>query len=142
VADLAVALAPWTDIVLREAAVIFVVCTPTVASVHRLTQFLRLMERELLGDLPFRIVLNRCQSSETGTEISAKKFAAAIGRPVHYTILEDSRLVSASHDQGRPAVSLQPGGRFAQQITAMLSNELGTSVLAASKKPWWQLGGS
>jgi pilus assembly protein CpaE len=140
VADLAVALAPWTDIVLREAAVIFVVCTPTVASVHRLAQFLRLMERELLGDLPFRIVLNRCQDSSA--ELSPKKFAEAVGRPVHYTILEDNRLVSASHDQGRPAVSIQPGGRFAQQINAMLSNELGNSVLPTSKKPWWQLGGS
>ena len=90
---------------------------------HRLTQFLRLMDRELLTDLPFRIVLNRCRSSDTGSEISAQKFAGAIGRPVHYTIVEDSRLVSASHDQGRPAVDLKPDGRLAQQITAMLSKK-------------------
>jgi pilus assembly protein CpaE len=138
IADLPVALAPWTDVMLRQSSVIFLVCTPTVTSVHRATQFLRLMEREGLNELPFRIVLNRYQTGNSDAEISAQKFAGAVGRPVPYTVLEDYRLVSASHSQGRPAVALQPSGRFAQQVNAMLSNELGESILKPAKKSWWQ----
>ncbi len=142
IADLPVALAPWTDVVLRQSSVIFVVCTPTVAAVHRLTQFLRLMEREGLNELPFRIVLNRYQSSSSEAEISAPKFASGVGRAVDYTVLEDYRLVSSSQNHGRPAVALQPTGRFAQQVAAMVANELGDAVLKPVKKSWWQLSGS
>jgi pilus assembly protein CpaE len=141
VADLPVALAPWTDVVLREAAVVFIVCTPNVTAVHRLVQFLRLMEREHLSDLPYRIVLNRHHASGEGGDISPQRFAKAVGRPVDYTIPNDYRLVSVSHNQGKPAVSLGSSSRFAQQLTTMLSAELGGSILKPIERPWWQLGG-
>jgi len=121
--------------------VTFVVCTPNVTSVHRLVQFLRLMERERLGDLPFRIVLNRHHALGEGRDVSASRFAKAIGRPIDYTIPNDYALISESHNQGRPAVSLKPSSRFAQTVSQMLSNELGESLMPAPKKSWWPLGG-
>jgi len=137
IADLPVALAPWTDVVLREAAVIFVVCTPNVTSVHRLLQFLHLMEREHLADLPFRIVLNRHHAKSEGEDISNERFAKAIGRPVEYTIDNDYKLISLSHSQGQTAVSLKPSSRFAKQLTQMLVAELGSTVIGAGKRRWW-----
>ena len=142
VADLPVALAPWTDVVLREASIVFIVCTPNVTAVHRLVQFLRLMDREHLADLPYRIVLNRHHARGEGGDISPQRFAKAVGRPVDYTIANDYALISVSHNQGKPAVSLKPSSRFAQQLTAMLAAELGGTVLKPIERPWWQLGGS
>jgi len=139
IVDLPVALAPSTDVVLREAAFVFIVCTPSVAAVHRVVQFMRLMEQEQLGHLPFRVVLNRYNSS--GVDISAQRFAKAIGRPVEYTIDNDYGLVSASHNHGKPAVNLKPTSRFAQQLTSMLSAELG-AIVEPGRRPWWQLKGS
>jgi len=141
VADLPVALAPWTDVILREASVIFIVCTPNVTAVHRLVQFLRLMEREHLADLPYRIVLNRHHARGEGGDITPQRFSKAVGRPVDYTIPNDYRLISVSHNQGKPAISLGPSSRFAQQLTQMLSAELGGTTLKPIERPWWQLGG-
>lgn len=142
VADLPVALAPWSDVVLREASLVFIVCTPNVSAVHRLVQFLRLMEREHLADLPYRIVLNRHHARSEGGDISPQRFAKAVGRPVDYTIPNDYRLVSLSHNQGKPAIGLGPSSRFTQELTAMLSAELGGSVLKPTGRPWWQIGGN
>jgi pilus assembly protein CpaE len=140
VADLPVALAPWTDVVLRESAAIFVVCAPNVVSVHRLTQFLRLMERENLADLPFRIVLNRLHAKNEGGDISEERFAEAVGRPVDCMIDNDYGLISLSHNQGRAAVCLKPKSRFARQVTAMLAAELGNRLVKPAERTWWRSG--
>lgn len=141
IVDLPVAIAPWTDVVLREAAVIYLVCTPSVTAVHRLVQFLRLMDREGLGELPFRIVLNRHHDRGEGADISESKFAKAIGRQVAHRISNDYGLISMSHNQGRPAISLRPKSRFAQQLSQMLSEELGSSAMKPIERSWWKLGG-
>jgi pilus assembly protein CpaE len=138
VVDLPVALAPWTDVVLREASVVYLICTPNVASVHRVVQFLRLMDRENLGNLPFRIVLNRHHDRGEGADVSESQFAKAIGRSVDYRISNDYGLISLSHNQGRPAISLKPNSRFSRQLTAMLAAELGESVLKPVERSWWQ----
>lgn len=138
--DLPAAIAPWTDVVLREAFVTFIVCTPNVTSVHRLVQFLRLMERERLNDLPFRVVLNRHHARGEGGDVSPQRFAKAIGRLVDYTIPNDYRLISESHNQGRAAISLKASSSFARAVMEMLSNELGSATLKPPGKPWWQLG--
>ena len=138
VVDLPVALAPWTDVVLREASVVYLICTPNVASVHRVVQFLRLMDRENLGNLPFRIVLNRHHDRGEGADVSESQFAKAVGRNVDYRISNDYGLISMSHNQGRPAITLKPNSRFARQLTAMLSAELGESVVKPVERSWWQ----
>lgn len=140
VVDLPVALAPWTDVVLREAEFIYMVCTPSVASVHRLAQFISLLETEELADLPIKIVLNRHSSLNKGADISVAEFEKAIGRRVAHVIGNDYPLISASHGQGRPAVQLKPEGKFATQLGKMLSEDLRFEDAQPGRKWRWPFG--
>src|SRR5262249_55594533 len=98
VVDLPVAVAGWTDAILREATVVYVVCPPTVPAVHRLSQLLALLNQEGLGGLPLRIVINRYHGR--GSDVTTAQFAKAISREVDHTIPNDYGLISLSHNQG------------------------------------------
>jgi len=130
VVDLPVALASWTDAVLKEATVIYVVCPPTVAAVHRFAQLRRLLQHEELTGLPIKIVLNRHQTPKRNGDISSSQFSKSVGRHVAHTIPNDYALISLSHNQGKAAVQLKPRGAFSDALFNMLRADLGSQAFA------------
>lgn len=132
VVDLPVALAPWTEVVLRSASQIYLVTPMTVPAAHRLSRYLGLMRHEELGHLPIKIVVNRFNSSGKGAAIALSQFTKAIGRPVDHLVPNDYELVLQSHNHGQPAMRLKPQSAFAQSIHKMLAEDLGVSQLAPS----------
>ncbi|HWD49791.1 MAG TPA: response regulator [Rhizomicrobium sp.] len=124
VIDLPVALTSWTDIVLKEAELVYLVCNPNVASVHRLAQFMWLLEQEELNQLPIRIVLNRNNFVARSGDISVGQFEGAVGRSVSHVIPNDYALVSQSHSEGRPAINLKPNSKFAESVASLVEQDL------------------
>jgi len=47
--------------------------------VHRVAQFLRLMEQENMANLPFRIVLNRHHDRGEGADVSEAQYCSTVG---------------------------------------------------------------
>ena len=136
VIDMPVALAPWSDIVLRECQYNYLVCEPTVTSAYRVSQLLKLLSLEELNSVPLKIVLNRWQQFGKGSDISPSQFAQAIGRPVDHVLTNDYALVSLSHNQGRPAAQLRPAAKLSRQISDMLVKDLRLNA-APEQRSWW-----
>jgi pilus assembly protein CpaE len=124
IVDLPVALTTWTDIVLKEAEIVYLVCNPNVASVHRLAQFMWILEQEDLNQLPIRILLNRNNFIARSGDISVGQFEGAVGRSVSHVIPNDYALVAQSHSEGRPAVTLRPNSKFTESIASLLEDDL------------------
>jgi Flp pilus assembly CpaE family ATPase len=125
-----VALVPWTDAVFEIASLIYVVCPPTVAAIHRFSHLQRLLLREEMTNLPIQIVLNRYTPNRLG-DISVGQFEKSIGREVRHQIPNDYALVCASQNQGKAAVSMEPKSKFSTALANMLRSDLG-SVLSSS----------
>ena len=142
VIDLPVALAPWTDAVLRMASVVNVVLSGSVPSIHRLVRFLNLLREDNLSDVPLKLILNRYQRDGKGNDISLSQFEKAIGRKPDFLVPNDYSLVSTSHGQGKPAASLKPDSSFAVSIRDMLNAELGGSVFERKRRGFAFLGRS
>ena len=141
VVDLPVALAPWTDSVLRSATVIYLVASASVPSAHRVVKFVDLLHEEGVRDLPIKIVVNRHhRASRRGHDITMAQFEQATGRKVDYTIPNDYSLISLSHGQGRPAVRLKPNSPFTVALMSMLGAELGDETLVKPKRPLFSFG--
>jgi pilus assembly protein CpaE len=141
VLDLPVALAPWTDAVLRGASVIYLVAPLSVPSAHRLIKFLDLLREETIMDLPLKLVANRHhKTNRRGNDISVAQFEKATGKKVDYTIPNDYSLISLSHGQGKPAVRLAPNGEFTAAINEMLAGELGKNLFGSQKRGLFSFG--
>jgi pilus assembly protein CpaE len=141
VLDLPVALAPWTEAVLKEAAVIYLVTSTSVPSAHRVMKFLDLLQEEGVRDLPLRIVVNRHQRSSRHTnDISLSQFEKALKRKVDFAIPNDYSLISLSHGQGRPAVGLKPKSPFSTALMEMLATDLGNDVVSLTKRSFFSFG--
>ena len=140
VVDLPVALAPWTDVVLRMATQIYLVTPMTVPAAHRLTRILSLMRQQDLGHLPIKIVVNRGDSAGKGGAIAPSQFTKAISRPIDHVVPNDYGLVLQSHNQGTPAAGLKPQGRFVQAIKEMLAEDMGASPFAQSSRKFALFG--
>lgn len=125
IVDLPVALVPWTDAVFEVASAIYVVCPPTVAAIHRFSHLSRLLQREEMTNLPIQIVLNRFTSNRFG-DISVAQFEKSIGRDVRHKIPNDYALISASQNQGKAAVLMEPKSKFSVALADMLRADLGT----------------
>jgi pilus assembly protein CpaE len=139
VVDLPVALASWTDAVLKEASVIYVVCPPTVSAVHRYSQLMRLLHQEGLAELPIKVLVNRHQTAKRTGDISISQLASAIGRPVDHVIPNDYRLIAHSHSQGRPAARMKPSSKFVTALRAMLGADLSIEALKKQRRRWFGL---
>jgi len=141
VVDLPVALVSWTDAVFEVASALYVVCPPTVAAIHRFSHLTRLLQREEMTNLPIQIVLNRFTSNRFG-DISLSQFEKAIGREVRHTIPNDYALISASQNQGKAAVMMEPKSKFAIALAEMLRADLGaeTSRGVAKKRSFLGIG--
>lgn len=140
VVDLPVALAPWTDVVLRMATQIYLVTPMTVPAAHRLARLLSSMRQQDLGHLPLKVVVNRADSAGKGGAIAPSQFTKAIGRPVDHVIPNDYGLILQSHNQGTPASRLKPQGRFAQAIKDMLSADMGASAFVQPSRKFALFG--
>jgi len=125
IVDLPVALVPWSDAVFGVASVIYVICPPTVAAIHRFSHLTRLLQREEMTNLPIQIVLNRFTSNRFG-DISVAQFEKSIGRDVRHKIPNDYALISASQNQGKAAVLMEPKSKFTVALSDMLRSDLGT----------------
>jgi pilus assembly protein CpaE len=141
VVDLPVALVSWTDAVFEVASALYVVCPPTVAAIHRFSHLSRLLQREEMTNLPIQIVLNRFTSNRFG-DISISQFEKAIGREVKHTIPNDYALVSASQNQGKAAVMMEPKSKFAIALAEMLRADLGSETArgVAKKRSFLGIG--
>ncbi len=133
VVDLPVALVPWTDAVFNAASVIYVVCPPTVAAIHRFSHLTRLLHREEMTKLPIQIVINRYTANRLG-DISVSQFERSIGREVKHQIPNDYALVSASQNQGKAAVIMEPKSKFTMALADMLRTDLGTELALGTGK--------
>ncbi|MBN9587527.1 MAG: hypothetical protein BGN85_10915 [Alphaproteobacteria bacterium 64-11] len=121
VVDLPVALAPWTDTLLRSATVIYLVTPVTVPAAHRVRKFFDLLRSEGLAHLPVKVVVNRFDLPlKSPVDISPSQFSEAIGRSLHHMIPDDYRLISLSQDQGTPAVRMKAKSRFSIAIEQMI----------------------
>ena len=141
VVDLPVALAPWTDSVLKSAAVIYLVTSASVPSAHRVVKFADLLHEEGVRDLPIKVVVNRHhRASRRGNDITMAQFEQATGRKVDYTIPNDYSLISLSHGQGRPAVRLKPNSPFTVALMNMLGAELGDAAMVQPKRTLFSFG--
>jgi pilus assembly protein CpaE len=135
VIDLPVALAPWTDAVLKLASVIYLVVPLSVPSAHRTVKFLEFLREEGITDLPLKLVGNRHHRGKgRGNEIAAAQFQKAIGRKIDFLIPNDYSLVSLSHSQGNPAVRLKPNSAFTSALTEMLAHDLGKDVFPRPRR--------
>ncbi len=138
VLDLPIALAPWTDTVLRSASVIYLVVGLSVPSAHRVTKFLDLLSEENIGDLPLRMIANRYQrGNRKGNDISVSQFERATGKKVDYLIPNDYSLISLSHGQGKPAIRLQPNSPFTSALREMLAADLGKDMFAKPRRSFF-----
>ncbi len=136
--DLPVALAPWTDSVLKTATVIYLVTSMSVPSAHRLIKFLDLLHEEGVRELPMKIVANRHhKSGNRGSDISVAQFEKATGRKVDFLIPNDYSLISMSHGQGKPAIRLKPNSPFTVALTEMLGADLGKDVFTKPKRSFF-----
>ena len=135
VIDLPVALAPWTDAVLKSASVIYLVVPLSVPSAHRTVKFLEFLREEGITDLPLKLVGNRHHRGKgRGNEITAAQFQKAIGRKIDFLIPNDYSLVSLSHSQGKPAVRLKPNSAFTSALTEMLAHDFGKDVFPRPRR--------
>jgi len=135
--DLPVALAPWTDSVLKTATVIYLVTSMSVPSAHRLIKFLDLLHEEGVRELPIKIVANRHHKGNRGNDISVAQFEKATGRKVDFLIPNDYSLISMSHGQGKPAIRLKPNSPFTVALTEMLGADLGKDVFVQPKRSFF-----
>jgi pilus assembly protein CpaE len=141
VVDLPVALAPWTDSVLRAASVVYLVTAISVPSVHRTVKFFDLLHQEGADNLPIKIVANRHnRASKRGNEITVSQFEKGTGRKVDYMIPNDYSLISLSHGQGRPAVRLKPNSPFTIALSEMLAADIGKDALHQPKRSLFSFG--
>jgi pilus assembly protein CpaE len=130
-----VALAPWTDTVLRSASVIYLVVGLSVPSAHRVIKFLDLLREENIGDLPLKLVANRYQGgNKKGSDISVAQFERATGKKVDFLIPNDYSLISMSHGQGKPAVRLEPNSPFTAALREMLAADLGKDMFGKARR--------
>ena len=141
VLDLPVALASWTDAVLKTADSIYLVVPLSVPSAHRLIKFLDLLREEGIVDLPLKLVGNRYHHGRRrGNDISVAQFEKATGKKLDFLIPNDFSLISLSHDQGKPAVRLQPNSAFTSALTEMLAKDLGNDVFARQRRGFFSFG--
>ncbi len=110
-----------------------VVATPTVPSLRRTSQILRLWERmERNGDA-LKVVLNR-QSRRW--DLPADKFEKTLGRAVDYRLPNQPEVASDAVIAGMPVVRAEPRSELALSFEAWVGELTGKPV--AKEEPLWR----
>jgi len=86
-----------------------------------------------MTNLPIQIVINRYTANRLG-DITVGQFERSIGRDVKHQIPNDYALVSASQNQGKAAVVMEPKSKFSVALANMLRTDLGTEMAVGSSK--------
>lgn len=111
--------------------IIMLVTQLDVSSLRNVVRIMLAMgEREGL-DEKVRVIANRVGSSDS--EISRQRAEETIGRPIFASILNDSRTMMASRNNGVPLVEHAPRSKLYQAIVQMGEGLTGTE--AAPEKP-------
>ena len=128
VVDMPVALAPWTETVLKAATIIYLVTPLTVPAAHRLTKFFNLLRNEKLSHLPIKIVVNRYNiTAKSGANIGTAEFSKTIGQDLNHLIPDDHDVVSLAQNQGTPALRLKPKSKFSVAVQKMVDADIKVS---------------
>jgi pilus assembly protein CpaE len=122
VVDMPQTMTLWTDTVLKQSKVIYVVMQLNVPSIRQLRRWFSVIEQEGLHNLPIKVVVNRYSGfGQPGqSNISLAQASEALGRKIDYMIANDYDLISASLDKGMPAASVRPKAKFTRQLKTML----------------------
>ena len=133
VLDLGSGISPVAANLMNQLDRIAVVSTPTVPSLKRTTQIVRLWER--LGREPDRldVVLNRVSRR---WDLPPEKFAATLGRPVDWTLANLPEPVNEAVISGKPLVVSAPRSAIAVEINAWAARHTGNST--PRKESLWQ----
>lgn len=81
-----------------------------------------------------RLILNR---NKAETQISVKDVEALLGRPFQYFIGNDYKGVMASIKEGRPVVLTDKDSRLADEISSVISAELGEAEESGGLSKWF-----
>jgi pilus assembly protein CpaE len=89
----------WSLSLVARSDLVLVIAELTIASINRARRQLDLLRSEGLGDLEFRIVINRFDKSQTRT-IRNSDVLGALGHEVSQTVANDPATMHAAADRG------------------------------------------
>lgn len=127
----------WTDSVFQQSAAIYVVTQLNVPAIRQLKRWFRVLEQESLHGLPVKVVVTRYSplGRMKNDNITIEQAAEALGRKINYTIPNDYTLISESLDQGIPACTIKPNGKFSKHLQVMLGDVV--DEIALPQKGLW-----
>ena len=101
VLDLPPAWTAWSHAALGRADLIALVVRPDVPSVRRARRQLDALAENGLGEVPLRLVLNRCVSAWRGG-VRRREAEQVLGRPFDFLVCEDAQAFGAAFNRGLP----------------------------------------
>lgn len=120
VVDMPLALAHWTEAVLRRADHIFLVTQVNVTALRASRRLLDAIREERATTAPITIIANRYGGKSAVPKIPLSQASRALGAPIIITAPSDYALLVESLDQGVPASVLRPSSKFSAAVSTAL----------------------
>lgn len=108
----------WSLSLLARSDLVLLVAELTVPSINRARRQLELLRSEGLGDLDFRIVINRLEKSQLRT-IRASDVREALGYDISQTITNDPAIMGAASDRGVTIDQIKRKSAVSKDIDAL-----------------------
>jgi pilus assembly protein CpaE len=125
VVDLPIALTQWTETVLHQSDLVYLVTQLNVPAVRQLRRLLDVIEEAGLYNLPVQLVLNRQQRAfGWGTGVKRRQAEKALGRPFDYCIRDQFEILNEAANRGCPVLDVRRYSRFGRQLRGMLKRSL------------------
>jgi pilus assembly protein CpaE len=125
VVDLPIALTQWTETVLHQSDLVYLVTQLNVPAVRQLRRLLDVIEEAGLYNLPVQLVLNRQQKGfGWGTGVKRRQAEKALGRPFDYCIRDQFEILNEAANRGCPVLDVRRYSRFDRQLRGMLKRSL------------------
>ncbi|MGE0408463.1 MAG: CpaE family protein [Amphiplicatus sp.] len=118
IVDMPLALANWTETVLKRADHIFVVTQVNVTALRATRRLLDAIREEKATASPISVIANRY--NRAGAQIPLPQAAKALGMPINAVTPSDYPLLVESLDQGVPASMLKPASKFSLSVSKAL----------------------
>lgn len=135
VLDLPLALASWTETVLTQADLLFLVMQLHVPAVRQTRRLLDTLQDEGLYSLPLKLVLNRDRGGFAWSAgVRRRQGEKALGRSVDYIIPDEPEVVLEAINQGRPVLELKRRSGFSKKLRAMVEGSLAELPVRAPGK--------
>lgn len=107
--------------VVTRSDLMLLVTLPTIPAVRRLRAMLDMFAVAGLHDLPLRIVINRRRRSLfRSEELPIAAIERGLGRPVDFTLPEDTEAVAEAGNHGEPVWLRQPRSRFVKNLKPLV----------------------